>query len=200
MSAIEVILVDGRDRPTGRMEKLEVHEKGLLHRAVTVYVFNSQHQLLLQQRARDKYHCGGLWSNTTCGHPWPQEGTRAAAERRLREEMGLTLALTPVFELSYNLPMGNGLTEHEYGHVFFAISDQPPRPDPQEAGDWQYCCLPEIARQMAAEPTRFTPWFLHTFPRISGHYQQFLAARQAGREGGAVPEASAPCRANRNAG
>ncbi|CRH37655.1 hypothetical protein BN1184_AQ_00620 [Pantoea ananatis] len=118
MSAIEVILVDHLDRPTGKMEKLEVHEKGLLHRAVTVYVFNTRQELLLQRRASDKYHCGGLWSNTCCGHPYPHESTKEAAERRLREEMGMILSLTPVFELSYNLPLSNGLTEHEYGHAF----------------------------------------------------------------------------------
>lgn len=88
MSAIEVILVDSQDRPVGRMEKLEVHQKGLLHRAVTVYVFNSCHQLLLQQRASGKSHCGGLWRNTTCGHPLPGETTQDAAERQLFEATG----------------------------------------------------------------------------------------------------------------
>lgn len=166
MSAIEVILVDHLDRPTGKMEKLEVHEKGLLHRAVTVYVFNSRHELLLQRRARDKYHCGGLWSNTCCGHPYPQESTQHAAERRLSEEMGLALSLTPVFELSYNLPLSNGLTEHEYGHVFFAISDAQPHLNPEEADAWCYRSVSDIREEMAREPQRFTPWFLHTFPRI----------------------------------
>lgn len=120
MSAIEVILVDKNDIPTGKMEKLEVHEKGLLHRAVTVYVFNRKGEFLLQRRAASKYHCGGLWSNTCCGHPFPGEGTQQAAERRLREEMGLSISLQPVFEISYNMPLNNGLTEHEYGHVFSA--------------------------------------------------------------------------------
>ncbi len=173
MSAIEVILVDHLDRPTGRMEKLEVHEKGLLHRAVTVYVFNSQHQLLLQQRASDKYHCGGLWSNTCCGHPYPLESTQDAAERRLFEEMGLRLSLTPMFELSYNLPLSNGLTEHEYGHVYFAISDDLPQINPHEADDWRYASVDEIHAQMAANPQAFTPWFLLTFARIPRELQRF---------------------------
>lgn len=179
MSAIEVILVDDRDRAIGRMEKLEVHEKGLLHRAVTVYVFNSRHELLLQKRASGKYHCGGLWSNTTCGHPYPAESTRHAAERRLYEEMGLALSLRPMFELSYYLPLANGLIEHEYGHVLFTLSDQPPRPNPEEAEDWRYASLADIQQEMAAYPERFTPWFLHTFARIPAEFARFTAAALA---------------------
>lgn len=174
MSAIEVILVDRHDRPTGKMEKMEVHEKGLLHRAVTVYVFNSRHQLLLQQRASGKYHCGGLWSNTTCGHPYPQESTQHAAERRLYEEMGLRLTLQPRFELSYNLPLSNGLTEHEYGHVYFTISDATPQVNPEEADGWRYSSLAEIQREIDAHPQRFTPWFLFTFSRIPEEFARFI--------------------------
>ncbi|MBE5250873.1 MAG: isopentenyl-diphosphate Delta-isomerase [Enterobacterales bacterium endosymbiont of Blomia tropicalis] len=166
MSVIEVILVDHLDRPTGKMEKLEVHEKGLLHRAVTVYVFNSRHELLLQRRASNKYHCGGLWSNTCCGHPYPHESTQDAAERRLREEMGMNVSLTPIFELSYNLPLSNGLTEHEYGHVFFAVCDEMPNLNPQEADAFDYRSVQEIQQQMTQNPQQFTPWFLYTFPRI----------------------------------
>lgn len=181
MSAIEVILVDDQDRPTGKMEKIEVHEKGLLHRAVTVYVFNSDHQLLLQRRASGKYHCGGLWSNTTCGHPYPHESTRHAAERRLAEEMGLHLTLQPVFELSYNLPLSNGLTEHEYGHVFFAISDTPPDINPEEADEWCYRSLDDIQGEMAQYPERFTPWFLLTFARIPAEFARFIGQQQVAR-------------------
>lgn len=174
MAAIEVILVDRHDRATGKMEKLEVHKKGLLHRAITVYIFNTQHQLLLQQRAYGKYHCGGLWSNTTCGHPYPQERTRHAAERRLSEEMGMSVAMEPVFELSYNLQLGNGLTEHEYGHVYFGISDDLPRINPEEAADWRYASLAEIQHEIEQHPERFTPWFLHTFSRIPDEFDRFL--------------------------
>jgi isopentenyl-diphosphate delta-isomerase len=179
MSAIEVILVDHLDRPTGKMEKLEVHQKGLLHRAVTVYVFNRQHELLLQRRANGKYHCGGLWSNTCCGHPCPDESTRAAAERRLYEEMGLRLALTPVFELSYNLPLSNGLTEHEYGHVFFAVSDCQPQLNPDEADASRWLSLAEIEQEIACHPERFTPWFLHTFARIPAQLARFTQGAAA---------------------
>lgn len=175
MSAIEVILVDSLDRPTGKMEKMEVHEKGLLHRAVTVYVFNSDHQLLLQRRASGKYHCAGLWSNTTCGHPYPQESTQRAAERRLEEEMGLRLTLQPMFELSYNLPLSNGLTEHEYGHVYFAISNARPEINPEEADEWRYSSLADIQHEMQVAPQRFTPWFLLTFSRIPEEFARFTA-------------------------
>jgi len=175
MSAIEVILVDRHDRPTGKMEKLEVHQKGLLHRAITVYVFSSDHRLLLQQRASGKYHCGGLWSNTTCGHPYPQESTQHAAERRLFEEMGLRLTLQPMFELSYRLPLSNGLIEHEYGHVYFAISDALPEVNPEEADGWRYGTLAEIEQEMQSHPERFTPWFLHTFARIPAEFARFIA-------------------------
>ena len=178
MSAIEVILVDHLDRPVGKMEKLEVHEKGLLHRAVTVYVFNHQHQLLLQRRASDKYHCGGLWSNTCCGHPYPSESTQQAAERRLREEMGLDLALTPVFELSYNLPLSNGLTEHEYGHVFFAVTDAQPQLNPAEADASRWLSLAAVQQEITRHPDHFTPWFLFTFARIPAQLARFIQQRE----------------------
>ena len=176
MSAIEVILVDKNDTPTGKMEKLEVHEKGLLHRAVTVYVFNRKGEFLLQRRAASKYHCGGLWSNTCCGHPFPGEGTQQAAERRLREEMGLRLSLHPVFEISYNMPLHNGLTEHEYGHIFFGITDEPPVLNIEEADAWRYSNVKGLQREMAATPERFTPWFIYTLSEAIAHHPAFMAA------------------------
>ncbi|PIJ48700.1 isopentenyl-diphosphate delta-isomerase [Erwinia sp. OLTSP20] len=179
MPEVEVILVDTADRPLGKMAKGEAHIRGLLHRAITIYVFNSQGELLLQRRAGDKYHCAGLWSNTTCGHPLPGEATPDAAKRRLAQEMGLALSLTPVFTLYYNLPVGSGMSEHEYGHVFFACSDTQPRLNPQEADAWRYAALPDIAQAMTHQPQQFTPWFLHTFPRIPQQAAAFLANRTA---------------------
>ncbi|ARU93464.1 isopentenyl-diphosphate Delta-isomerase [Tatumella citrea] len=166
MPVIEVILVDKDDNPTGKMEKLEVHQKGLMHRAVTVYVFNARGELLLQRRAENKYHCGGLWSNTCCGHPFPGETTQHAAERRLREEMGLSLSLKPAFEISYKLPLKNGLTEHEYGHIFFGVSDAQPELNPQEADAWRYSSLSELQLEIAGDEERFTPWFLYTIQKV----------------------------------
>nr|WP_180201856.1 isopentenyl-diphosphate Delta-isomerase [Pseudomonas sp. SbOxS1]NYU01101.1 isopentenyl-diphosphate Delta-isomerase [Pseudomonas sp. SbOxS1] len=165
MTVIKVILVDEDDRPVGEMEKLEAHEKGLLHRAVTVYVFNSRHELLLQQRAADKYHCGGLWSNTCCGHPYPGEDTLAAAQRRLEEEMGLSCRLHKGFKLKYRLVVNQGLVEHEYGHVFYAISDQLPVLNPHEAQAFCYASQRQTQARMLRDPEHFTPWFRHTFAR-----------------------------------
>ncbi|WP_241607061.1 isopentenyl-diphosphate Delta-isomerase [Rosenbergiella australiborealis] len=166
MDNIEVILVDEQDNPLGKMEKLEAHRKGLLHRAITVYVFNSQQQLMLQQRALSKYHCGGLWSNTCCGHPFPNENTQHAAERRLGEEMGLSLTLRKVTQTYYNLPVTDGLVEHEYGHIFMGYTEQLPILNPEEAENYRFASLPEIEQELAAYPERFTPWFKTTFPRI----------------------------------
>ncbi|WP_294902436.1 isopentenyl-diphosphate Delta-isomerase [Tatumella sp. UBA2305] len=166
MPVIEVILVDQDDNPTGKMEKLEVHQKGLMHRAVTVYVFNARGELLLQRRAENKYHCGGLWSNTCCGHPFPGETTQHAAERRLREEMGISLALNPAFEISYKLALDNGLTEHEYGHIFFGMTDALPELNPQEADAWRYSSLVGVQLEIAANAERFTPWFLYTIQKV----------------------------------
>lgn len=174
MSLIEVILVDPQDNPTGTMEKQEVHRRGLMHRAVTVYLFNRHGELLLQRRAGDKYHCGGLWSNTCCGHPLPGEQTRAAAERRLYEEMGLISVLTPAFEISYHLPVTRGLSEHEYGHIFFGTSDHPPQLNPDEAEAWRYSTLPQIQAEIAATPHSFTPWFVHTLSRVLDYRQRLL--------------------------
>lgn len=170
---VEVILVDANDKAIGTMEKIEVHEKGLLHRAVTVYIINSQGELLLQRRAKEKYHCGGLWSNTCCGHPYPQELTQEAAKRRLKEEMGMESDLSPVLEICYELPLSNGLIEHEYGHIFFGVSDAKPVPDLQEAEEWRYVSLEELKYEMQHYPENFTPWFLLTLPRLYSELNNF---------------------------
>ncbi|MBJ7221195.1 MULTISPECIES: isopentenyl-diphosphate Delta-isomerase [unclassified Brenneria] len=180
MPLTEVILVDQNDRPTGVMEKQKAHEKGELHRAITVYIFNSQQQLLLQQRAEAKYHSGGLWSNTCCSHPAPGEDTLQAAHRRLYQEMGLRCALTPMFTLTYRLPLHNGLIEHELGHVYFGITDDVPQINPDEAAGYQYQSLEQIAQRMATSPEAFTSWFRLTFSRIPAYWAQFYAARHEG--------------------
>lgn len=177
MTDIQVILVDEFDKPTGTMEKHEAHHRGLRHRAISVYVFNPAGELLLQRRAAGKYHCGGLWSNTCCGHPFPGESARHAAERRLREEMGIELTLHKLFEFSYRLELANGMTENEYGHLFGAIDEQLPRPDPQEADDFRYVALPALEAEMAAQPQRFTPWFLLCYPSLKDYL----------RDNGAIP-------------
>lgn len=174
MQNIEVILVDEKDIPIGSMEKMEVHQKGLLHRAVTVYIFNSKHELMLQQRALSKYHCGGMWSNTCCGHPYPGEGVQHAAERRLQEEMGLRLNLGKITEIQYNLPVTDGLIEHEIGHIFVGISDTVPELNPEEAEAYRFAYLDDIQQALITEPESFTPWFKMTFPSIVNQLKNHL--------------------------
>lgn len=169
MTDIQVILVDEHDHPTGTMEKHEAHLRGLRHRAISVYLFNRAGELLLQRRAQGKYHCGGLWSNTCCGHPYPQESAQQAAQRRLIEEMGVRVELHKLFEFSYRLDLANGMTENEFGHLFGAVDEQPPCPDPEEADDFRYVAMPELEAEMAEHPQHFTPWFLLCYPTFRNY-------------------------------
>lgn len=173
MPLTEVVLVDESDKPTGVMEKQEAHVKGVLHRAITVYIFNSRQQLLLQKRAEEKYHSGGLWSNTCCSHPAPGEETLQAAQRRLYEEMGLRCPLTPMFTLTYRLLLDNGLIEHELGHVYFGVTDDLPLMNPAEVSNYEYRSLDDIAQRMVTAPEQFTAWFKLTFARIPEYWQTF---------------------------
>jgi isopentenyl-diphosphate delta-isomerase len=154
-----VVLVDDRDREQGLMEKLQAHKAGRLHRAVSVFIFNSKNELLLQQRAAGKYHSANLWTNTCCGHPREQETPREAASRRLYEEMGLTGRINEAFTFIYNAQLSNGLSEHEYDHVFIGHSDAVPRPDDSEVGAWKYISMTELDRLVKEKPEQFTEWF-----------------------------------------
>lgn len=154
-----VILVDSQDREIGESEKLRAHEAAALHRAVSVFVFDSAGRLLLQRRAAGKYHSAGLWTNTCCGHPRPGETAADAAARRLREEMGVVCELRPAFTFTYRAELEGGLTEHEVDHVFLGTFDGEPAPDPEEAQDWRWAEPVEIAREVAARPEEFTVWF-----------------------------------------
>lgn len=153
-----VILVDERDRELGSCEKLRAHMEGALHRAFSVFVFDADGRLLLQRRARGKYHSGGLWSNTACGHPRPGEETGAAARRRLREEMNLDCELRPAFAFLYRAELGGGLVEYEYDHVFFGRCDGPPAPDPAEVEDWRWVTIEELRRGLGDEPASYSRW------------------------------------------
>lgn len=159
MNREEVILVDEFDKEIGVMEKLEAHQKGLLHRAISVFVFNDQGEMLLQQRALSKYHSPGLWTNTCCSHPRPDENVSDAAVRRLKEEMGLNCSLNKKFEFLYKAEFDNGLIEHEYDHVFVGISNTQPVINKSEVEEYQWI-HPDLVNRMIVEyPENFTPWF-----------------------------------------
>jgi isopentenyl-diphosphate Delta-isomerase len=162
----EVILVDEYDQEQGTAEKMKAHERALLHRAFSVFVFNKKGEMLLQQRALHKYHSGGLWTNTCCSHPRPAEGTQQAAERRLREEMGFALPLQKVFDFIYKADFDNGLTEYEFDHVFVAEYEGEVHINPEEVMDFAYRPVKEIGEEMRTNPEKYTAWFRLAFTRI----------------------------------
>ncbi len=155
----EVILVDAFDNEIGVMEKLEAHRGAFLHRAFSVFIFDSQNRLLLQQRAHEKYHSGDLFTNTCCSHPRPGEDTLAAAKRRLAEEMGISAELTFRTTFLYRSEFENGLTEHELDHIFEGRSDEQPTPDPHEVQSFCWLSVPEVKSLIKESPERFTTWF-----------------------------------------
>lgn len=154
-----VILVDQFDNVLGTMEKMEAHQKGLLHRAFSVFVFNQKGELLLQQRALSKYHSAGLWTNTCCSHPRPGEDTIRAAERRLQEEMGLTIALQYKACFTYKAAFSNNLTEHEFDHVFIGKTELNPSINSEEVESYKWSMPEEIKKQMLINPDQYTSWF-----------------------------------------
>jgi len=154
----EVILVDADDREIGSMEKLAAHQQGILHRAISLFIFNPEGELLLQKRAAGKYHSAGLWSNTCCSHPAPGEKTIDAARRRLKEEMGISLEPEFSHSFIYRAEFENGLTEYELDHVFTGIYSDVPVPDPEEAEDWKFISLTELNSDIAKNPERYSVW------------------------------------------
>lgn len=162
-----LILVDEDDCETGSAQKLFIHQQGLRHRALSVFIFDDRDRLLLQQRALGKYHSQGLWTNTCCGHPRLGEQTHVAAQRRLFEEMGLACALTPVATLRYHEQVSNQLIEHEYDHLFAGISDVEPHANPEEAMAWEWLPLSDISGCIAARPDAYTVWFRKIFERYT---------------------------------
>lgn len=155
-----VILVDKDDKEIGSSGKLPAHRDGKLHRAFSIIVTNSKGELLLQRRAGQKYHFTSLWSNTCCGHPRPGEGTRAAAERRLWEEFGFTVALKKLYSFQYRAEdASSGLIENEYLHVLHGFFDGKPNPNPDEIGAYRWMPPGNIQRTLTRCPYWFTPWF-----------------------------------------
>jgi isopentenyl-diphosphate delta-isomerase len=165
-----VILVDENDNETGVMEKLEAHRKALLHRAVSVFIFTSSGKWLLQRRAFDKYHSKGLWTNTCCTHPLPGESEYVAAERRLREEMGISCKLRKLFVFLYNEPMDDELTEHEFDHVFAGICDDEPELNTAEAEDWKWISFDDLHTDILNNPEQYTYWFRKIYQDAHNHF------------------------------
>lgn len=164
----ELILVDADDNPVGFETKLAAHESGgKLHRAFSVFVFDRMGRMLLQRRAKKKYHFGGLWTNACCGHPKRGEKLPDAARVRLGEEFGFDAEVEEVFSFVYRATdPGSGLTEHEFDHVFYAGFEGEPRPDPDEIEAWKWVTPAELTTDLSTNPQDYTPWFVISAPRV----------------------------------
>lgn len=170
-----VILVDEQDTPLGQQEKLKAHELAQCHRAFSVFIYrmNAQHEIeiLLQQRHLEKYHCGGLWTNTCCGHPRPGETTRGAATRRLFEEMGIQSELKEVGVFHYIAVFDNGLTENEVDHVFIGrMKGDKIHPHPEEINEYRWITLERLEIELRNTPKQFTPWLQQALSIASQHF------------------------------
>ena len=141
------------------MDKLEAHQQGVLHRAFSVLLFNDDGQLLLQRRATEKYHSGGLWTNTCCSHPRPDENITLATHRRLQEEMGINLIPQHLYSFTYRAELDGDLVEHEYDHVFTGIFNGTPRVNPSEVSEWRFADVQEICCDIRKYPANYTAWF-----------------------------------------
>jgi isopentenyl-diphosphate Delta-isomerase len=161
-----VILVDEQDQALGLMEKMEAHEKGVLHRAFSVFVFNDKGELMLQQRALEKYHSGGLWTNTCCSHPRDGESAEEAAHRRLQEEMGFDCALEKKFHFIYKRELDKGLTEHELDHVFFGTYNDAPNINPEEVASYKWVNMTALKTDLQVNPHLYTEWFKICFDEV----------------------------------
>lgn len=154
-----VILVDQDDVEIGTMEKMEAHRKGVLHRAFSVLIFNSKGEMLLQKRARTKYHSGGLWTNACCSHPQSGEKTEQAANRKLMQEMGIDLNPSFAYKFIYHAPLNNNLIEHELDHVFVGHFDGEPRINHEEVEEWKFADLDSVKEDAIKNPGKYTAWF-----------------------------------------
>jgi len=154
-----IILVDEHDNAIGTMEKMEAHRKGVLHRAFSVLLFNSSGEVLLQKRSKNKYHSGGLWTNTCCSHPLPHESIKEATQRRLKHEMGIDLQPEFAFKFIYKTALDQNLIEHEYDHVFIGTFDGIPVINKDEVEEWKFMNLHSLRIDMKIFPEAYTPWF-----------------------------------------
>jgi isopentenyl-diphosphate delta-isomerase len=168
----QVILVTKDDEPRGTMEKLEAHRKGELHRAFSIFIFDNDGKFLLQKRASEKYHSGGLWTNACCGHPEPGDVMEDKVKQRLLEEMGMSADLHFGFKFLYTAPVGGGLIENELDHVYFGRSNGTPAINPSEVSDWRYTSFNDLKKEVAVNPNSFTEWFKLLYKKAEEFYQQ----------------------------
>jgi len=167
MNLNEVILVDINDNQIGTIEKIEAHKKGLLHRAISVFICNSKGEWLLQRRSFEKYHSSGLWTNTCCTHPSPAESNIDAANRRLFEEMGIKCQLIELFSFTYKEKLENELTEYEFDHVFFGTTNQIPDFNIDEVQEWKYVSYTELLADIVNNSENYTIWFKKIFEKVN---------------------------------
>ena len=171
MTKEKVILVDLNDNPIGLMEKMKAHETPNLHRAFSVFIFNEEGKLLLQQRALHKYHSPGLWTNTVCSHPRDGETASDAAHRRIVEEMGFDCDFEEVFSFVYEAEVGQGLIEHEFDHVFIGNSEKQPIINPDEVASWKYVDLKWLENDVEVNPNEYTEWFKIALAEVLEHFR-----------------------------
>ncbi len=165
-----VILVDDNDNQIGVEEKIAAHQNGgKRHRAFSILIFNDKNELMLQQRALSKYHCGGLWTNTCCSHPRPGEETEAAAHRRLQEEMGFDCELREKFSFNYTAPLDHDLTENEHDHVFVGNYNLEPKINKEEAESWKWISMIELNKDVLENPDKYTFWFKVILAEFNKH-------------------------------
>ena len=167
----QVILVDVDDCEIGVMEKMEAHKQAVLHRAFSVFLFNPQGKMLLQQRALTKYHSAGLWTNTCCSHPRPGETLENAVARRLMEEMGITTKVSKAFDFIYQAELPDNLNEYEFDHVFIGNYDDEVRPNHLEVANFVYQSIEEVEVNLQSYPEKYTVWFKIAFPKVVAWYQ-----------------------------
>ncbi len=172
-----VILVNEQDEKIGLMPKIEAHEKALLHRAFSVFIFNEHKQLMLQQRALDKYHSPGLWTNTCCSHQRDRESNIEAGKRRLQEEMGFVVDLRESISFIYKAAFDNGLTEHEFDHVLLGEFNDEPKINSEEVAAWKWMSLEDVKEDMSLHPELYTAWFKIIFKKF---YEQINTTKNEG--------------------
>jgi len=162
-----ILLVDKNDNVIGKEEKIKTHREGKLHRAFSIFVFNSKGELVLQKRAKSKYHSAGLWTNTCCSHQRDGETLEKAIHRRLKEEMGFDCKLKEIFTFSYKVKFDNGLFENEYDHVFKGVFDEKPTPNPEEVDEWKWIGLEELKKDIQKNPENYTYWLKVSINKIN---------------------------------